>query len=193
VIHRRRWVRRHTELSREDRAVLTGQILPGVRDEVDGADVLFVGVDWYTAEYPRLFPVGNLVTLDVEHAMARYGSARHVTADVRDLDAHFDVGSLAAIVCNGVLGYGVNSPEDVCRALTAMSRCLRPGGHLVVGWNDIDGRRVSELQQAAATAGLEPSPGAGLSTAHSGPIGPLRHVYDVFRKVTVATPGAHRA
>jgi LmbE family N-acetylglucosaminyl deacetylase len=184
--NRRRWVRRHLELSEADRAVLTDQILPAVREAAAGADVLFVGVEWYTAGYPALFPEGNLVTMDLTETVAIHGASRHLTADLRELDQHFEEGSFAAIICNGVLGYGVDSPEDVRRALAAMRSCLSPDGHLVIGWNDTEGRRVPALEEIALNVGLEPTTGAGLATSHMGPIGPLRHIYDVYRRSSVS-------
>lgn len=182
ALHRRRWVRTHAELSAADRAVLTEQILPGVREEAAGRDVLFVGVEWYTADYPKLFPSGNLVTLDVRQEVAEHGAERHLTVDLRRLDDHVEPERFAAVVCNGVLGYGVDEADDVRRALDAMQRCVAPGGHVVIGWNDIEGRRVPQLTELARGAGLQPSAGAGLPTPRLGPIGPLRHVYEVFRR-----------
>jgi LmbE family N-acetylglucosaminyl deacetylase len=189
ALTRHQWARRHVLLSEADRAVLTEEILPALRDEAAGADVLFVGVEWYTAGYPAVFPQGNLLTMDIDGAVARYGSPRHLTADVRELDQHVEAGSLAAIVCNGVFGYGVDSPDDVRSALGAMQRTLRPGGVVVIGWNDTEDRRVAELDALARSLGLQPAAGAGLATSRTGPIGPLRHVYDVYRKDSSAGGG----
>jgi len=180
--HHRQWVRRHQQLSVADRELLTDVVLPSVRWEAGSHDVLFVGVEWYTAEYPSMFPDGNLVTMDVNEAVARYGAPRHVTGDVRELDAQFAPETFAAIVCNGVFGYGVDSSTDVAQALRAMRACLRPGGIVVVGWNDTDERRVPDLADLAGEVGLEATSGAGMSAWRTGPIGPLRHLYDVYRR-----------
>jgi hypothetical protein len=40
-----------------------------------------------------------------------------------------------AVICNGVLGYGVNSVEQQKMALGAMAAVLSPGGGLLLGWN----------------------------------------------------------
>jgi SAM-dependent methyltransferase len=176
-------MRRHGVVSVADRAVLTEVVLPALRQEVGGADVLFVGVEWYTAGYDALFPDGNLVTVDIDERQQEHGSARHVIADVRELARHFDPGSFGAVVCNGVIGHGLDAPDDVDQALAAMARCLAPGGTLVVGWNDTDELRVPGLEAAARAAGLVPSPGAGLPEWRSAPLGPLRHTYDVYRRL----------
>ncbi|MFI5000571.1 MAG: methyltransferase, partial [Reyranellales bacterium] len=39
------------------------------------------------------------------------------------------------IVFNGVFGFGIDSPDDMRRAVKAMHDALRPGGLLIVGWN----------------------------------------------------------
>jgi SAM-dependent methyltransferase len=170
-------------LAAEDRAVLEGSILPAVRSLADGRDVLFVGVEWYTASYPSMFPNGNLVTIDVAPQLSRYGSSRHVTVDVRCLADHFPNGSFAAVVCNGVLGYGIDQPEDVARALDSIAASLASNGWLVLGWNDVDGRRIPGLDSAASASGLHATAGCGLPTHRTEPIGPFRHVYAVYRKV----------
>jgi hypothetical protein len=163
--------------------VLVGEILPAVRQHARGRDVLFVGVEWYTADYPAMFPDGNLVTMDLDERTAQHGAPRHIVGDVRELGTHVAPGGFAAIVCNGVLGYGVDSPADVQRALSAMRSSLAPDGILVVGWNDTDERRISDLPDRTREAGLAPAAGAGLSKPRVGPLGPLRHVYDVYRPV----------
>lgn len=182
AVRKRRWVRRHQEVSVADRTVLAEVILPAVREEADGADVLFVGVEWYTAGYAAMFPLGNFITIDIDDALGVHGSPRHSTIDVTELDRHFADGALAAVVCNGVVGYGLDQPDQVAAAMQAIARCLRPGGVLVVGWNDIDGRRVPDLERAAVEAGLVAGPGAGLPAWRSEPLGPLRHTYDVYRR-----------
>jgi SAM-dependent methyltransferase len=50
--------------------------------------------------------------------------------DTLFLDITFD-----AVVCNGVLGYGVDAPEQQRRALGAMAAILRPDALLLLGWN----------------------------------------------------------
>jgi hypothetical protein len=69
-----------------------------------------------------------------------------------------------------------------------MCRCLRPDGLLVVGWNDTAELRVPGLEAIAASVGLEPTAGAGLPTWRTGPLGPLRHTYDVYRRSAAGGP-----
>ncbi|MFP5488181.1 MAG: methyltransferase domain-containing protein [Acidimicrobiia bacterium] len=185
AIHRRRWVRRHEEISRTDRAVLVNTIIPAVREEADGADVLFVGVQWYTADYASMFPGDSLVTIDLDPALAPHGGRRHVVGDVLELSRHFERGQFAAVICNGVLGFGVDARADVHRALEEIATCVRSGGVLVVGWNDTDELHPDDLDGAATRAGMVSTPGAGLASWRNGPYGALRHTYDVYRRPSV--------
>ena len=43
---------------------------------------------------------------------------------------HFDV-----VLCNGVFGFGVDTPAAQTRAWEAMAAVLKPGGLLLLGWN----------------------------------------------------------
>lgn len=181
ALNRRRWVRRHAEISIADREILVEVIIPAVRSLAAGADVLFVGVEWYTADYASMFPDNNLVTLDINETLVGHGGPRHVTGDVRELTQHFRAGQFAAVICNGVVGFGLDARADVERALAEIARCTRSGGMVVVGWNDTDELRVAGLEDAARNAGLLPMTGAGLTSWQNGPYGPLRHTYDVYR------------
>ncbi|WP_235559315.1 class I SAM-dependent methyltransferase [Brevundimonas sp. Leaf168] len=67
---------------------------------------------------------------------ARWGrEGRHRTGDVCEADRLFSDLTFDAVVCNGVLGYGVDSPDQQQRALKALAAILRPGGRLLLGWN----------------------------------------------------------
>lgn len=179
---RRRWRRLHRDLSREDRAYLVEILLPAVADFADDEDVLFVGVEWYTAGYPDLFPRGNLITVDINPSVARHGGTRHHIADVRHLTTTFGRAAFAAIVCNGVLGHGVDHASDVGQAVFEMAECLRRGGVLVLGFNDVDWARPEGVARAIEATSLRPIPFAGMPADGAGPIGPLRHVYCAYER-----------
>lgn len=103
-----------------------------------GGRILWVGCRAYTAaDYDALEAHGaELWTTDIDPKAARWGrSGRHRTGDVCAIDALFPDIVFDAIVCNGVLGYGVDAPEQQQRALRAMAAILRPDGLLLLGWN----------------------------------------------------------
>ncbi|HEV2309373.1 MAG TPA: class I SAM-dependent methyltransferase [Acidimicrobiia bacterium] len=176
-----RWRRYHRRVSVADRLLLEQTILPALRADVERGPVLFVGVAWYTAGYPALFPPGGLVTVDADPGQARYGSERHHVVDVLRVGTLFSPRTFSAIVCNGVFGYGVDTEQAIVAALDAFRLVLEPGGALVVGWNDLEGRRPPELEPLARRSGFLPSSGAGLSSWRVAIGGPTKHVYDVYR------------
>jgi hypothetical protein len=143
--------------------------------------VLFVGVDWYTANYEKLMAPDVMTTIDIRPSVRPYGAVDHRTVSLLEIDRVFARGTFTAIVCNGVLGHGVDDEESVRAAFAAMRRTLSADGVLVIGWNDAPGQRPPSLRPIAAQFGLAPCAGAGLDDPVLGPLGAFRHVYEVFR------------
>jgi len=142
-----------------DREMLEGRIFPALRQRDDIRRILFVGVDWYTRPYPRAFAGREFWTIEPIPGRAKHGAkGRHVMGSVTELDQHFEAGSFDTVILNGVLGYGLDDPVEQAEALRQCARALRAGGLLVVGWNDLDGRRPAPpVQEVAAQAGLQPT------------------------------------
>lgn len=112
-------------------------ILPVLGREPGVERVLSVGVAWYTQSYERLTAVRTFVTVDHDPARASFGvPGRHIIAELTDLESvipesePFDV-----IVMNGVIGFGLDTPEDIERGLRACAARLRPRGTLLLGMN----------------------------------------------------------
>ncbi|GAA0629047.1 class I SAM-dependent methyltransferase [Brevundimonas kwangchunensis] len=119
-----------------DRRLLADAYIPAFAKA--GGRILWIGCRAYTAEdYPALEAHGAEVwTTDIDPDAARWGrERRHRTGDVCTIDAFFGDLTFDAIVCNGVLGFGVDAPEAQSRALAAMAAILRPGGLMLLGWN----------------------------------------------------------
>lgn len=119
-----------------DRKLLAETYLPAFARE--GGVILWVGCRKYTAaDYAVLEREGATVwTTDIDPDAACWGrQSRHRTGDICEADTLFDDMSFDAVICNGVLGYGVDSVEQQQRALAAMSAILRPNGRLLLGWN----------------------------------------------------------
>ncbi len=131
----------------DDRRVLEEIIFPWITEEAKCRKMLFVGCDWYTAYYPRLFPNGEFWTMDYDPAKARYGSKLHKVGAVQDVAELFPAANFDVVICNGVLGWGLNQIEDIETAFEAMHRILEPSGLLVLGWNDIPRCKPVELDQ----------------------------------------------
>ncbi len=100
--------------------------------------ILWVGCRKYTAGYYALLEQAGaeVWTTDIESRLARWGrKGRHRTGDICEADRLFADTTFDAVLCNGVLGYGVDSVGQQTQALEALSRILIPGGRLLIGWN----------------------------------------------------------
>lgn len=133
-----------------DRRVLEEDVLPTLALEPGNDRILSVGVAWYTRRYADAFVGKEYVTLDHDPARSSFGAARHVTAELRDLEQHvpesapFDV-----ILMNGVIGYGLDTASDVDQALRACAARLRKDGTLVIGLNEERPTNVDPLTVSA--------------------------------------------
>ncbi|MEO8358930.1 MAG: methyltransferase domain-containing protein [Vicinamibacteria bacterium] len=141
-----------------DRKALDGEILPHFSADPRYQRVLFVGCDWYTRHYEAMFRDRNYTTLEVDPGRARFGGRNHVVGDLASLGKYFPDGSLDLIVCNGVIGWGLDQPAAIETAMSACVRALSPGGALILGWNDIPEKTPVPLDQIAALRELEPFP-----------------------------------
>jgi SAM-dependent methyltransferase len=146
-----------------DRVYMRRTILPALA-AARPQRVLFVGVRGYTRHYAQAFrglPV-EFWTSDIDPAAARYGSpSRHVTEDLCELHNAFPPEFFDVAVINGVLGWGVDRPEDQSRALSATAQVLKREGHLLLGWNadrspDPDAIAGIEAFARSGFAGLPP-------------------------------------
>lgn len=170
-------------LATEDRRLLERRILPYLAATAGFERVLFVGCDWYTRHYSRLFAGRHYWTIELDPARAVYGAeGRHLVDRLERLGRHFEPGTLDAIVCNGVLGWGLNDREEAERSLVACAAALRPGGGLVLGVNETREKRVLDLDASPALALLRPwiFPPLGVSVHETRTAN--RHTFRFFAK-----------
>ncbi len=142
-----RWKNGRWRLATTDRMFLEDVVVPGLLETNEIHRVLDIGVAWYTRSYPRLFKGVDYWTVDVDPAKQRIAGANHHTLSATQLTDAFAPGTFDLVVCNGVFGWGLNDPSDVEKALDQCADVLRAGGWLVVGWNDMEGRRVPGLDE----------------------------------------------
>lgn len=132
-----RWLQDRRIAREPDRRFLSGVILPAMADE-GASRVLFVGTRSYTmAALAQMGALGMEVwSTDIDPDAARYGvPGRHRTLDIALIDSDTFPVVFDAVLMNGVLGYGVNTPRQCMAALAGVFRVLRSGGRLVLGWN----------------------------------------------------------
>ena len=169
-----------TALRTPDRKVLDTVILPPLIQDPLCRRVVFVGCDWYTRHYEDMFSTQDYWTIEVDPARARFGARQHVVGPMTEIGDRFAPGSVDLVVCNGVIGWGLNDPDEVEASLRACARALRPGGVLLIGWNDIPEKRVIDLGSLAALREFHPFPVAGRSVFETATYN--RHTFSLYQK-----------
>lgn len=131
-----------------DRLVLEGQIFRYYQSQPHIRDVLFVGCDGDTANYEKNY-FGNVrfVTLEPDPDNRKFGAAHHVTAPLERLTKYFAAETFDLIICNGVFGWGLDELDACEAAFDQCLTCLREGGQLLLGWNDVPRRKPFPLEQ----------------------------------------------
>ncbi|WP_146514130.1 methyltransferase domain-containing protein [Rubripirellula amarantea] len=166
-----------------DRKYVREEILPAVKGEAF-ANVLLVGTRRYTVSYPaQLASPGTLVwTVDLDPSAAKFGNGKHhQVGDVCEVAELFPDLRFDAVMANGLLGFGIDSLDDIRRFADAMYESLQPGGFLMLGW-DAD-RTADPTSNSDIAARFDHAPMAALPKRKSfvGCAG-FDHVFDWFRR-----------
>ena len=166
----------------QDRRILERDVFPFIQEHGKFRDILWVGCSWYTAPYSRLFRDRNFWTLDIDPLKTRYGSARHLVDGMENVRRHFGVEVLDFVLCNGVVGWGLNSHAQVEQAFGGCFESLRPGGVLMIGWNDLSHARPIPFAELTSIARFEPYVFPPLRTHELRTRSIGRHVFTFYRK-----------
>ena len=172
-----------------DRRMLEREILAELACDPSVERLLFVGVRWYTTDYPRRFAGKMFATIDPDPAVARLGGTPHAVGLVQDLDQHYPGVVFDAIVMTGVIGYGLNDRTEVDSALAACARALRPAGWLVLGVNEPLPTYVAPDESPARRA-FEPRPFGARAAARIDinlPFKEQRHTFLFWRRTDATT------
>jgi hypothetical protein len=184
----REWARQivvDRQISRSpDRAILLQEVFPALgRTTALSANtkVLWIGCRRYTEKYyPLIERQGaECWSIDIEPDMQRWGRpGRHITGDMLELRRLFPTDFFDVVLCNGILGWGVDTPADQLKAFEAMATVMKPGGWLLVGWNT---DRVSDpLKSGLADQWFEHVPLPRFKARYV--VGGCTHVYDTYRR-----------
>lgn len=174
-----------------DRRLLEDRLLPVLLgDEQPARQVLFVGCCFASRHYENRFSAQGVHwwTLDCDPKRRVYGAQHHIVDRLERLEVHrtplFDL-----IVCNGVLGWGLNDREDAEAAFAACFARLRVRGRLLVGWNDYYPRNRIAPQSLISLLRYDHHAPCGWPP--SLPVGGLRrHVFEFYRRPPNATSPA---
>jgi SAM-dependent methyltransferase len=168
-----------------NRRVLEDTVLPGLANEPGVHTVLFVGCRWYTKIYAAIFKRQQYWTIEIDPEQAKFGSQNHHIIDsYLNLSRHVEPGTFDAIVINGVFGWGIDAPAETEVALYETLRALRPGGLVIVGYNNTPENHPSFLDHPSAALALfetvDFAPFGG--NLYETPGDPGRHTFVVMRK-----------
>jgi len=166
----------------EDRMLLEDMLLPAYASEPAVGELLFVGCESYTRSYADAFGPGRFRTIDIDPAQARHGTPDHIVAPIQDVARHVAAASLDVVVMNGVYGWGVDDRPGLTAALTAVATVLKPGGRLVLGWNDVPVLGPFDPEPVVIEAGLERDPTSPLGAWRVATDTPTRHTFDAYRR-----------
>ncbi|HTT41456.1 MAG TPA: class I SAM-dependent methyltransferase [Steroidobacteraceae bacterium] len=179
----RKRLKLHTPLNTTDRQVLEEVIFPHFCALATVRTVLFVGCGSYTAHYQRrYFPSADYWTLEPDPSLRRYGATQHVVAPFEELARHFTENSIDLIICNGVYGWGLDRAEQCEAAFSQAHVCLRPGGFLLLGWDDVPRRTPVPLESLPSLARFRRYELPALATWRYLTHTPYRHTYDFYQK-----------
>ena len=171
----------------EDRRVLQTVIMPFLAQQEDVHKVLFVGCAWYTRGYRKIFARQDYVTLEIDPRAAKYGAERHVADTLENVRRHFEEKSLDLIICNGVIGWGLNEKAAVEKAVNGCFECLRVGGTFVLGWNDVPEHTPFPLDECQGLHRFTPYTFPPLATSRHLTATYNRHSYWFYRREEAPT------
>ncbi|MGZ9075271.1 MAG: class I SAM-dependent methyltransferase [Burkholderiaceae bacterium] len=174
-----------SQLHTEDRRALEQVILPEYARRTDIARILFVGCAAYTQRYRQLFGAREYWTIDPVARRSRYGGQHHIVDQLQNLGRHAEPDYFDLIICNGVLGWGLNGPEDADTAFAACLTHLRAGGELMLGWNNIAPRNRVLPEDIPALRRFDRAKFGSRQTARWAIDAANRHVFDFYRKPSV--------
>ncbi|MEO5845074.1 MAG: hypothetical protein ABIQ33_09560 [Caldimonas sp.] len=174
-----------------DRVYLEETLLPGHAADPALRALVFVGCEWYTRHYEAMFDPdrSRFRTIDIDPRRARHGAARHIVAPLQELAAHLAPASVDVIVCNGVYGFGIYDRRELGRALLASHAVLRPGGTLILGWNDVPALAPFDPVGVALASGFARDPARGDAWRVRTDT-PTRHTFDTYVRVDDASEPA---
>lgn len=166
-----------------DRRLLETVILAELAGDPQIRRILFVGCDWYTQPYRRLFRGKDYWTLDIDPEKRRFGGAHHLTDRLRNLGTHAPAEHFDAIVCNGVfMRTAIETFEEAEPSFEACFTCLKPGGWFVLGWNDTEALRPYPPSESPTLQRFVPTAFPGIGAHEVLTPTEYRHTYSFYRR-----------
>ena len=168
------------KLAVPDRRVLEQTIFPYLLGRDDFQRILFVGCHWYTWHYNTLFANKDYTTLEIDPARRRYGTKKHITDSIENITAHYADESLDVVMLLGVIGWGLDDAGTTDRSIAGIHQCLRPGGALILGCDDVPEHRPFPLADLDALKRFTPWTFPPLGVDEYRCDSDLRHTFSFF-------------
>jgi SAM-dependent methyltransferase len=172
-----------TPLNTEDRRIIEQTIFPYYRAEPGFKTVLFVGCNTYTSHYQaKFFDNANFWTIEPNADLRKFGAAQHVIAPLEEVGRYFADNFFDLIICNGVFGWGLDRASQCEAAFSQSHSCLRAGGQMVFGWDDVPRRTPVALADVRSLALFRRFTFPPLQTWRYLTDTPYRHTFDFYQK-----------
>jgi SAM-dependent methyltransferase len=172
----------HIKNHQDDRKVLEESIFPYFKEKDEFTNIIFIGCDWYTKSYNRVFRKKNYWTIDLNPKMKKYGSKKHIVDSMENLLQYFEKNKVDLIICNGVFGWGLNKQESAENSFKSCYDLLRKDGVFILGWNDLPQYRPILLEDVQALNLFKPLNFEPLNTVKILTKNPNRHTYNFYIK-----------
>ena len=169
-------------LASDDRRTLHEDIFPFFINNEKYKNILFVGCEWYTKSYEKLFSGKNYTTIEIDPELKKYGAKNHIIDSVENIANHIEPGSLDCIICNGVFGWGLNDIDAIEKTFNGCYESLDKDGVLVIGWNDIPKATPVKLDEVKALKRFNSFVIPSLGTQHYLTKDHQRHTYSFYVK-----------
>ena len=121
------------QLKTSDRHFLEEIIFPWINNQKKVNKILFIGTAPYTKHYLNLIKK-QIHTIDIDPSKARFGHKHnHVVGSALNLSEFYDDNFFDVIICNGVVGHGVDDIRNFNELIKSISLCLSDKGFLILG------------------------------------------------------------
>jgi hypothetical protein len=171
-----------SRISSHDRSILEEVILPYFEKNKYYQKILFIGCSAYTQWYGNFFENKDYWTIDYKRVKRKYGSQKHITDSVTNIANHFRNNYFQLIIMNGVIGFGLDKPNEIEQALDACFDTLDRGGILVLGWNDHPTRMPIDIAAIQALKKFRQYTFDPLQACHVRTEGRYRHTFSFYCK-----------
>jgi hypothetical protein len=93
--------------------------------------MLFLGWAKYTKEYGKIC---KMISVDIK-TKVKPDIIADITTDNFVKKVKEQHNNYKSLIINGVIGWGVNEPEQIHKALNNCKKVMSPGGYMLMGWN----------------------------------------------------------